>query len=332
MSAQYWMKVWIFGVGLAIYGVLASTSTAGEASGPSLIELMRKHRQHIAAINAEWLGNTNINSSFDLKAFLRNLDNEAFNPPPEDLYSALHSLVVPDNKERKARISRRFIEDPKAIEVIVAALKEKSGGLHRYALDKLLWETRRKDLEQYAPVIKAVIGLDPKGDEELLLALLPLTQDEQNILLSQSRLSFVTRARLGDKEAERKLIKQFEDGDYDEKKNLARFLGCVGTPQCARALVDALQSPLFNRFYGENENHDYSIRIDVLTALGNIYQDELLFTREAVLLPYSEDDCFNRVGGKANYLKAVDVWVQERFGHSAWGEGEVWFVRRSPDG
>ena len=332
MSAQYWMKVWIFGVGLAIYGVLASTSTAGAESGPSLIELLRKHRQHIAAINAEWLGNTNIHSSFDLKAFLRNLDNEAFDPPPKDLYTALLFLVVPRNKEREARICRRFVDDPKAIEVLVAALKEKSADLHRYALDKLLWETRRKDLEQYAPMIKAGIGLEPKGDEDKLLALLPLTQDEQNMLLSQPSQSFITRARLGDKDAERKLIKQFEDGGYDEKKHLARYLGFVGTPQCARALVDALQSPLFNRWYGDNENYDYSIRMDVLIALGNIYQDELLFTREAVLLPYSEDDCFNRVGGKANYLKAVDVWVQERFGHSAWGEGEVWFIRRSPDG
>jgi hypothetical protein len=100
-------------------------------------------------------------------------------------------------------------------------------------------------------------------------------------------------------------------------------LGYVGNKRCAAALAKGLQSEVFVH----SAVDEVSIRRDVLLALGMIYQDEPLFTRDAAFLREQGDKSFDVYRTMADYQKDVNAWVLEHFGHEAWGKGPIWFSR-----
>lgn len=77
-------------------------------------------------------------------------------------------------------------------------------------------------------------------DEIRLLALLPLADNEKELLLKKGRdsVSADVKARLGEKDAEINLISKSENAKtFEEMRNNAESLGYVGTPICARFTI-----------------------------------------------------------------------------------------------
>lgn len=300
-----------------------------QATESDMMALMQDNRQHFLDTYSDWFNNSGSQNAAWLKNFLMDLDPEKSTSVQatislEDRRLALIRLISLSKLEHVFGAATGYVEDKKLMPILIAALRETDGKIREIALKTLTWETRRSDLLQWSDDIKKAIESDTGETALLLLAQLPLTPEEQSEILSQSGVMPEIRARLGDKEAEHELIAEFEaEDDYSRKKNLAQRLGYVGTEASARALVDALRSPV--RI--EGVYNDRSIRCDVLLALGQIYQDEPLFTRDAQLLASNSQETFDRYRGMASYIADVDAWVQKNFGRSAWGENEVWFIR-----
>jgi HEAT repeat protein len=259
-----------------------------------------------------------------LNRFLQKLDSKGTNVTTDDWERALHGLVRIGKHKDVPLGNTGFIQDAVTVEVLAAALKHESRPVREIAVRSLTWETRQSDLERYSKEIKSGLGADLKSDDVLLLARLPLGADEKRALLSRPRLSAEVRARLGDSASEQEIIRSFEaESDYQSKRKLARQLAYIGTDNCTRALVTALQSPVAS--YGRYE--DRSIRIDILLSLGKIFPSQDIFTNYAIFLSENSDAIFDRKYGLVKYISDIDTWVRKHFDKPAWGKVPVWFVR-----
>lgn len=221
-----------------------------------------------------------------------------------------------------------IVQNVQVVDVLVAALQDSGATGKQYVIDVLTWEVSGKMRKRYADEIQKALGYGPHlATDPKMLALLAtcgLTPEQKTEILTWDRVPPMVRAVCGDKQAETGLILAFEQsGDWQNKRKLARELAYVGTEPCAKALIDGLRSPVF----WDGQVDQISIRPKILRALGMIYEDEKLFTTDAFVVDTSYDFAFDKSYGMKRYSDAVDRWVQERFGHSAWGDGDVWFKR-----
>lgn len=221
-----------------------------------------------------------------------------------------------------------FVQQEQVVDVLVAALHDANAGERRYVAAVLTWQVNGKMREKYAGDIQMAMGYGPhlcqNPDMLALFAKCGLTPGQKTEIRTWERIPEMVRALCGDEAAEAALISAFEkSADWQEKRMLARQLAYVGTGKCVEALIAGLCSPVFRDGIADQ----YSIRTKVLRALGLIYEDEALFTTEAFALDTHYDDVFDRKYGLKRYTEAVDRWVQEKFGRSAWGDGEIWFRR-----
>lgn len=237
------------------------------------------------------------------------------------------AMLVEDSKRGRLKggIGSGVVTDEAAADVLTSALQSKDSGVLSFAVETLTWETGKRVRERFAKDIKAALGPHPQlSAEVLLLATCDLSPEERQAVLSWKRVPVAARALCGDVEAEAILISQFEaSDDYFGMAKLARQLAYVGTQDCQEALVRALRSSVTQ----DSVYEVCSIRGKVLLALGVIYEEEQLFTADAYLLTSNSDEVFDQRRGLESYIRAVDAWVRERFGHAAWGDDEVWFRR-----
>ncbi len=291
--------------------------------------LIEENREHFLNTYDNWLNNSGSQNAAWLRDFLLGFEPERttsleVDTSSEDMRLALRRLVNMCKLEHVFAATTGYVEDKKMIPILVAALSDDDEEIRQFAMQMLTWNTRREDLFSWSTSIKNAVQQDDSETAHLLLAQLPLGPAERSALMSKPEVGIDIRARLGDKISERRLIAEFEsESDYSRKKNLAKRLGYVGTEASARALVDALRSPVSIEGYYD----DRSIRCDVLLALGHIYQDEDLFTRDAHLLSTNSEEIFDRHRGLESYITDVNTWVEQNFGKPAWGEDKVWFTR-----
>lgn len=305
---------------LTTCGWLADTSRAAVGVETPMKEAIRVQRTYFLE-NYSAKADTNSQSAVWLNVFLRDLTN-VVDRPSGDWVLALRRLVSLGKQEQLIGRSTGFLEDRQVLEVVIAALKEKDAEARAFAVQTLTWHTREKDLAQSASTIKGALGIPANEDEFLLAGKLALDQQARSEALPAAPPIPQIRARLGDEPAQARLIQHFQaETDYQAKARLARSLGYAGTRACAEALVEALRSDVSTKGHTDQR----SIRLDVLLALGQIYQEETLLTRQARLLAENSDSTFDRPGGLPAYIKDIDAWVQRNFGHPAWGDKEVWF-------
>ena len=266
---------------------------------------------------------TNVQSAVWLNTFLSDLGTSAERPQP-DWVVALRRLVSLGKQEDLFYKNTGYVEDVHVLEVVIGALKETDRDARDYAVETLAWHTRDKDLASFAKVIKKSLVSPGSEDELLLLGRLPLDKDERREALAKASQLVPMRIRLGDAGPQKELIESFKnETNYFEKARLARLLGYAGTHACAEALVDGLRSEVSTK----GRYDDRSIRVDVLLALGQIYQDEMLFTRDARLLADNSDVTFDQFHRLATYIEEVNAWAQKNFGHPAWENKQVWFIK-----
>jgi len=170
------------------------------------------------------------------------------------------------------------------------------------------------------------------GDE--LFMLLPLSENEKKLMLKKN-IPLHYRARLGDKEAENKLINKFNkvtevftngkisklsigktNNISSETIKLVKKLGLAGTEKCAKTLIRALNFNVPRRTWRYR-----SLRIDIIKALGRIHP-EVPFLRmdisfidqhsdKAYAFPYKNEE---DVGKKIqDYLNKVIEWGKKTY-------------------
>ncbi len=218
-----------------------------------------------------------------------------------------------------------LIKDDQVVDVYVSALESGVAGLEEASVKWLLWDVGRLARSRQEQRIREALGPRPKCFERIkLYALLDLSPEEKEQVLSWKNAPLTARARCGDREAEAKLIEQFEGTKvFPEKVSLARQLAYAATPACRAALVRGLNSPLSFK----SELAEDSVRSYILMAMGLIYQEEPLFTSDAYMLHWRQPSHFNEERGLNAYIHDVDRWVREHYEHSAWDTESVWFRR-----
>ncbi len=275
--------------------------------------LAQKDWQEPGSQSAQWF-----------RGFLEDAGKGGPGQDDQEWEDALRYLVGIARRQYSLLEATGFVDDPEAVPILIATLREGNGDTRDFALRTLTWQTRQADLERSAAAVRQALGTPDRHDQWRLWARLPLTDAEKREAQARPDLGLEVRARLGNSQAEADLILAFETRtDYEGQERYALLLGYAGTPPCARALVEGLRSPLV----AKRQHEDRSIRVPILGALGLIHQDEPLFTRDARLLAESAEDVFDRWRGQTAYVQDVDAWVRARYNRPAWGDIEVWFKR-----
>lgn len=302
-----------------LVGLLAAVDLLAQAG---MRELMRARRDALLT-QTDWQRPGSQQAQW-LKGFIEDLGQRGRDRDAQEWEDALRCVTGIARRDYLLLEATGFVDDPAVVPILAAALGEPSYSTRDFALRTLIWQTRQADLEQSAAAVRQALGTPRLDEEWRLWAKLPLADAEKRDALARPDLEPEVRARLGSSQAENELILAFgRETDFGEKEHFARLLGYVGTPPCARALVDGLRSPVAI----DSQYEERSIRVPILAALGLIHQDEPLFTRDARLLTESGEDVFDRWRGLAAYAQDVDTWVRARYGAPAWGDTEVWFKR-----
>ena len=148
------------------------------------------------------------------------------------------------------------------------------------------------------------------GDE--LLIMLPVSSEEKKKMLEKipeipGHKYYYLRARLGDKKAEEYFIEQFENAkNYKKKKKFAEKLGIIGTPDCARALVKALNSPIRYTF---DVKPLQSVRIAIIKALGRIHPEVPFLRMDIAFIEEYTDVLYGGSEKIGEYLDRVISWA-----------------------
>jgi hypothetical protein len=286
-----------------------------------------KHRQQILIMNMDLRHDENDSAEWFDK-FLRELPANRDTHSDEDWRSALAKAILNAKQGHLFFRNTGYVVQKCVIDLLIAGLSEPDRGIQERAARTLAYECYQDDIDKRSERILQILKSPPVeggwGDRWQLYGRLRLDEVARKQLADNQKAPPEVRARVGNEEVERKLIDEFEKAtDYFAKQKLARQLGYVGNKRCAAALAKGLQSEVFVH----SAVDEVSIRRDVLLALGMIYQDEPLFTRDAAFLREQGDKSFDVYRTMADYQKDVNAWVLEHFGHEAWGKGPIWFSR-----
>ena len=279
--------------------------------------------KHADKIKDQYKGNDS--NGIWMNKFIEKVDGESLS---DEEWSRAISILVVDSQKGKFKQGGSdlgFVQDEQTVDILVTALKDKNRIGREFAVDTLTWRTVNNIRNKYAKEIREELGPRPELREEMFLfAKCGLTSLQKRELLTWNDVPAPVRALCGDLNAENKLIFEFkESDDYFEKAKLSRQLAYIGTHACVVALIDGLQSSTIL----ETPYETCSIRIEIIESLGIIYNEEKIFTTDAKILKSNSDEVFDQRCGLNDYIKEVDHWVLNKFGHSAWNSDNVWFKR-----
>ncbi len=308
-----------------VLSLLACQGLGASANGDTnKIAAIKRHRLLFEGVPGRVKASS---SSFDLHSALVNV--ESLSGEEWEIFSSVLSSC-----SKKGTVKRDgdgvFIKDDEVVDVLVAALEDyqtRENGRKALICERLTWDVDSVLRAKYAERIRRALGSRPKmSDSIFLYAKCELSEQQKKEVSSWKDSPTAVKAFFGDKQAETKLLSQFNtETDFHKKSRLAYELAYVGSPRCQSALVDALRSPVVSDY----ANGTISIRVSILRAMRMIYQNEKLFIAEAFCLEFGSDDVFDIVyakrGGVKKYIAEVDDWVRERFGHPAWDSHDVWF-------
>ena len=145
--------------------------------------------------------------------------------------------------------------------------------------------------------------------------MLPLTQAEKEMMLGKIPNMpdfYPQRAKLGDTVAEKKLITAFEStGDYHVKCKYAWMLGHAGTPECAKALVRSLNSPIIKK----SPKYQYcrSVRVPIIKALGRIHPEVSFLRMDISYIDMWGDGYYGGAQRVKEYLDRVSKWAEQAY-------------------
>ena len=134
-------------------------------------------------------------------------------------------------------------------------------------------------MKQYSSEIieKVCSSLLDKNEINTLAALSGPPDSIKEKLLADSMVSMPLRARLGDKNAEDKLIKLFKDAkEFTVADIAAKNLFICGSKRCLSELVRSFNRPVYE--IGRRGCVSNSLRVSIISGLKRYYPDEDLFT------------------------------------------------------
>lgn len=318
---------WFFGGALS-FMIALFLPPKGLAVGTepgSLRESIETNRRHLLVLNADGLRMREQNASWFADLLGRVQTGSTISD--EELQRALIYIGLLGRQGLYMYRDTGFITDDRIVLMLAHGVKEQRPETREYSIQTLANECLEGSLQRYASVISEGLGSPRSHFEWLLYGRLASDDSVRAALAANPEAPEEVRARAGNKMIEGTLITNFEaETDYQAKARRARQLGYVATHACAKSLIRGLRSPVV----GRGPVDERSIRGEVLLALGHIYPDEPLFTRDAIYLTQTNDRDFDRVRGIQEYVRDVNTWVRAKFSESAWDVEPTWFVRYFP--
>lgn len=202
-----------------------------------------------------------------------------------------------------------WIERPLIVRLLAEGLRAKDFEVRTRSIYYLSNFARDKDLATVSLKLLEDLGHDTGRDSIRLLARLELpVLKKQAIMKSPHDVPGEIMARLGDTNRFLEIREQFlRASTYEAKRVFAYKLGYIGGFGAANALASQLSSKLVSR----GPTDLISIRVEILRALGRIYQDEPLLNRELLkridLTDIDPDETLS-------YLKSVTQWLENSLG------------------
>ncbi len=314
------LKVLAFLVALCLTG---GHDVADEPKPATLKDGFREHWRQLLILNTDRLHQGSQNALW-YGEFLRAVKaGTATTRPAAEWHRALVDATILGRRMDSCYRDSGCMSEKFVVELLVLALREDDPMIREFATRTLARECRLRDLEAHCSDIMKSLKRPLVDEQWQLYGRLPLAEAERKELARDEKAPVEVRARAGAAELEKKLIAEFEaTAEYWAKRNLAGQLGYVGSRRCAEALVRGLTSPAFVRTAVDER----AVRTDVLLALGQIYQDEPLFTTDARFVSDNGDKAFDLYRGIFEYTRDVDDWALKNFGQKAWdGQPPSWF-------
>ena len=188
-------------------------------------------------------------------------------------------------------------------------------GLSQYALETLVDYPQISYLfslsDSIKPYVKCITGYSIR--KNYLLSFLNLDKSEKAKLLKAAEndrnFPIAVRARLGDKDAEQKLIEKYnEEQYYHNKKILVKELFRAGTDACLKNLIIRFNEPMYDIV--QNNCVKESIRYPIIQGFRRMHPEDSLFKepfRCVDTLRFPKPDMVN------SFLEQFKEWAYKKY-------------------
>jgi hypothetical protein len=286
--------------------VVSVAALASAVGGNNLVTAINQYREHL--VNTYEQRGLTLQSDRDRVAKIR--EPVSNNLPCSDRGALLADLTDLGLFPTRS-IDTGHFEDEVVVAIEAAALGDECAEVRKSAFYYLFHYATVPQLASQALTIKAALTAFEYSDAPELLALLPLSDDARSALLARPKLPTEVRARLGDRSAEARLVKEFAEArTFREKQEAAERLGYAGTRLCAGTLVKGLNSTLVQT----TVHGPASIRYDIIVALGRIHPEEPLLTSEIRKIYQEGDRKYGGAEAIQSYLEQVVAWAKHTYG------------------
>lgn len=211
--------------------------------------------------------------------------------------------------------SSGYIEEPAVVDLLVRIVEGDCGediGVRQWLFRVLEFEARDVDLGRVAERVRSVCSRYKDCGMRLRARI-----GDRSLLLAEAEVPREIRARLGDEAAGADLIGEFE-GESDGQKlcELAPRLGVFGNRAAGLALARRLADGRAFEMPGFAAGGRRSVRVCVIGALGQIHQDNVLFTVYYRRIRNMERSGpgLGGAGAARRYVEEVYRFARERYG------------------
>lgn len=219
------------------------------------------------------------------------------------------------NVEEKRDFFANITADPDndlSIRLLVAGLYSQDSEVRKRAKLELLTPDVRSKLDRYSVDIELALNDFSASDESSrLLALVDLSENTRKKLLESSFVGDDVKARLGDSDAEARVIEKFLQAKDSHKETYAfSELLFVGTGNALRVFFDELQS---TRTYENFRGNEVSVAFSMVKAYGKYNPSELLFQPVSYKNNiYIDENEFSKTSHQ-RYLRSIEKFMLRKY-------------------
>lgn len=321
------LESWVVGQ-LVVLTLVVAVACAAESQSGAVLDAVTRNLKHLRQVaNQRSLPDHDVGD--ELKLYLDRLDDHA---PSCDEMRAIMSRIsdiglCPTGwTVSDILMQSGFYEDAIVTEIMVAALRDDCHDIPHYATINLEQHARDRDLARFTEVLRARCYALGSNCPFRLFARVATSEGDRQYILSHAAGSVGddVRARIGDQEAEARLIARFtNETTFVKKVRLASALGYVGSHNAGLALAKELKSSMFAEPNPTATIPGWtSLRIAIIQALGRIHQDNHLLTSELQRIigatardrRHAGDAWYGGPTAVQNYLDLVCAWARSTYG------------------
>lgn len=168
-----------------------------------------------------------------------------------------------------------------------------------------------KRLRRYSSqIVECLKDYETSEESSIILGLLDLPDELKNALLKSKNTPAKVKARLGDKEAEQKVIEKFNTATLEYKETYALQLLYIGTPDALTSFIEMLES---TEYYHDSRGKTESVALAMIWSYGQVNPDVPLFSSDEYIKHcYTTREEFQRPEHQ-EYLRRVEKYFLHNF-------------------